>query len=77
MTSNFPYLKETDKKVKEEAQMVPKKMNPNKSTLMHNLKWQKLKRILKEARFKKKKNVTYMGIPTRLSANFCAETLQV
>lgn len=50
MTSNFPYLKETDKKVKEEAQMVPKKMNPNRSTLTYNLKWQKLKRILKEAR---------------------------
>ena len=50
VASNFPYLKETDKKVKEEAQMVPKKMNPNRSTLTHNLKWQKLKRILKAAR---------------------------
>ena len=41
--------KETEIKTRE-AQRIPKKMNPNRSTLTYNLKWQKLKRILKEAR---------------------------
>ena len=58
MASNFPYLKETDKKVKEEAQMVPKKMNPNRSTLTHIIiKMSKLKykeRIIKANRGKER-----------------------
>ena len=76
MAENFPNLKkETDIKVQKE-QRVPKKMNPNRSTLRHIIIQiaEVKERILKAAR--EKQRVIYEGTPIRLSADFSAETLQ-
>lgn len=62
----------------QEAQRIPYKINPKRSTPRHTLiKLTKIKdkeKILKAAR--EKKQITYKGTPIRLSADFSAETLQ-
>ena len=62
----------------QEAQRVPYRINPRRNTPRHILiKLSKIKfnkKILKEARVKQQ--ITYKGIPIRLSADFSAETLQ-
>ena len=79
MKENFPTLaKEIDFQVIQEAQRVPKKLDPRKNTPrqiiitlpMINQK----ERILEAAR--EKDIVTYEGVPIRLSADFSKETLQ-
>ena len=79
MKENFPNLaKEIDFQETQEAQRVPKKLDPRKHTLRHiiitlpNVKDKE--RILKAA--KEKDTVTYRGVPIRLSADFSKETLQ-
>ena len=61
-----------------EVQQVPYKINPRRNTPGHILiKLTKMKdkeKILKAAR--EKKQITFKGIPIRLSADFSAETLQ-
>ena len=79
MKEYFPNLaKEMDFQEVQEAQRVPKKLDPRKHTPSHIiLKMPKVKgkeRILRAAR--KKQKVTYKGIPIRLSADFSKETLQ-
>ena len=76
---NFPYLaKEIDFQEVQEAQRVPKKLDPRRNTPMHIIiKLPKIKdkeRILKAAR--EKETVTYKGVPIRLSVDFSKETLQ-
>ena len=78
MKENFPNLvKEIDIRV-QEAQRVPNKMDPKRTTSRHIIiKMPKVKdkeRILKAAR--QKQRVTYKGVPIRLSADFSKETLQ-
>ena len=62
----------------QEAQRVPYRMNPRRNTPRHVLlKLSKLKykdKILKAAR--EKQQITYKGIPIRLTADLSAETLQ-
>ena len=62
----------------QEAQRVPKNLNPRKDTqkyiLMTLPKIKDKERILKAAR--EKETVTYKGVPIRLSADFSKETLQ-
>ena len=62
----------------QEAQRVPYRINPRRNTPRHILiKLTKIKfkeKILKAAR--EKQQITYKGIPIRLSADFSAETLQ-
>ena len=62
----------------QEAQRVPKKLDPKRNTPRHIIiKLPKIKdkgRILKEARGKE--TVTYKGVPIRPSADFSKETLQ-
>jgi len=62
----------------QEAQGVPHRTNPGRNTLRHILiKLTKIKdkeKILRAT--KKKQQITYNGIPIRLSADFSAETLQ-
>ena len=62
----------------QEAQRVPYKINPRRNTLRNILiKLTKIKnkeKILKAA--KEKKQITYKGIPIKLSADFSTETLQ-
>ena len=75
---NVPNLaKEIDIQV-QEAQRIPNKLDPKKTIPRHVIvKMPKVKdkeRILKAAR--KKKRVTYKGVPIRLSADFSKETLQ-
>ena len=69
--------KEIDLQV-QEAQRVPNKMDAKRLLLRHIIiKMPKVKdkeRILKAAR--EKHNVTYKGVPIRLSADFSKETLQ-
>ena len=61
-----------------EAQRVPYRINPKRNTLRHILiKLSKIKykeKILKAAR--EKQQITYKGIPVRLTADRSAETLQ-
>ena len=79
MKENFPTLvKEIDFQEVQEAQRVPKKLNPKRNTARHIIiKLPKVKhqeRILKAARGKE--TVTYKGVPLRLSVDFSKETLQ-
>ena len=79
MKENFPNLvKEIDFQEVQEAQRVPKKLDPKRNIPRHIIiKLPKIKdkeRILKAARGKER--VTYKGVPIRLSADFSKETLK-
>ena len=78
MKENFPNLpKEIDFQEFQEAQRVPKKLDPRRNTPRHILitfpKMKQKERILEAAR--EKNPVTYTGVPRRLSADFSKETL--
>ena len=73
MKETFPNLaKEIDFQEVQEAQRVPKKLEPRRNTPRHIIitlpKIKGKERILKAAR--EKDTVTYKGIPKRLSADF-------
>ena len=73
MKENFPNLaKEIDFQEVQEAQRVPKKLDPRKHTPRYIIttlpKIKDKKRILKAIR--EKETVTYKGVPIRLSADF-------
>ena len=79
MKETFPNLvKEIDFQDVQEAQRVPKKLDPRKHTPKHIIitlpKIKDKERILKKA--KEKETVTSKGVSTRLSADFSKETLQ-
>ena len=79
MKDNFPNLaKEIDFREVQEAQRVPKKLDPKRNTPRHIIiKLSKIKekeRILKAAR--EKERFTYKGVSKRLSSDFSKETLQ-
>ena len=79
MKENFPNLaKEIDFQAVQEAQRVPKKLDPRRNTPRHIIitfpKINQKERILEAAR--EKDTVTYKGVPIRLSADFSKETLQ-
>ena len=76
---NFPSLaKEIDFQKVQEAQRVPKKLDPRRNTpkdiIITLAKIKEKERILEAAR--KKDTVTYKGVPIRLSADFSKETFQ-
>ena len=76
---NFPNLaKEIDFQDVQEAQRVPKKLDPRKHTPRHIIitspKIKDKEINLKAGR--EKETVTYKGVPSRLSADFSKETLQ-
>ena len=72
-----PSDKEMDFQKVQEAQRIPKKLDPRKHTprrIRITLpKIKEKKRILKAAR--EKETITYKGVPIKLSANFSKETL--
>ena len=77
MRENFPSLaKEIDFQEVQEAQRVPKKLDPRKHTPRHIIitlpKIKEKERILKVA--SEKETVPYKGVPIRLSADFSKET---
>ena len=79
MKENVPNLvKEIDFQEVQEAQRVPKKLDPKRNTPRHIIiklpKIKDKKKILKAAR--EKETVTYKGVPIRLSDDFSKETLQ-
>ena len=79
MKENFPNLaKEIDFQEVQEAQRVPKKLDPKRTIPRHIIitlaKIKDKERILQAAR--EKVTVTYKGVPIRLSADFSKETLQ-
>ena len=79
MKENFPNLvKEIDFQEVQEAQRVPKKLDPKRNTPRHIIiklpKIKDKKKILKAAR--EKETVTYKGVLIRLSADFSKQTLQ-
>ena len=79
MRENFPNLvKERDFQEVQEAQRIPKKLDPREHTPRHIIvtlaKLKDKERILKAAR--EKDTVTYKGVPIRLSADFSKEILQ-
>ena len=78
MKENFPHLaKEIDFQEVQEAQRVPKKLDPRRNTpryIIITLPKIKQERILEATR--EKETVTYKGVPIRLSADFSKETLQ-
>ena len=78
MKENIPNLaKKIDCKEVQEAQRVPKKLDPRKHTPRHTIitlsKIKDKERILKAAR--EKENITYKGVPIRLSADFYKRNL--
>ena len=78
MKENFPNLtNEIDFQEVQEAQRVPKKLDPRRNTPRHIIitlsKMKQKERILEAAR--EKETVTYKGVPIRLSADFSKETL--
>ena len=80
MKENFPNLaKEIDFQEVQEAQRVPKKLDPRRNTPRHIIITSPNiideERILKTTR--EKETVIYKGIPIRLSADFSKESLQV
>ena len=70
--------KEIDFQEVQEAQRVPKKLDPRRNTPRHIIitfpKMKQKEKILEAAR--EKDTVTYKGLPIRLSADFSKETLQ-
>ena len=79
MKENFLNLaKEIDFQEVQEAQRVPKKLDPRRNTPRYIIitfpKMKQKERILEAAR--QKDTVTYKGVPIRLSADFSKETLQ-
>ena len=79
MKEDYPNLaKEIDFQEVQEAQRLPKKLDPRRNTPRHIIitlsKIKDKERILKATRGKEK--VTYKGVPIRLSADFSKETLQ-
>ena len=79
MKGNFPNLaKEIDFQEVQEAQRVPKKLDPRRNTPRHIIitlaKIKEKERISEAAR--EKNTVTYKGLPIRLSADSSKETLQ-
>ena len=78
MKDNFPNLaKERDFQEVQEAQTVPKKLDPKKHTprnIIITLPQIKVKESILAAR--EKNTVTYKGVSIRLSADFSKETLQ-
>ena len=79
MKENFPTLaKEIDYQEVQEAQRVPKKLDPRRNIPRHIIitfpKIKEKERILEAAR--EKDTGTYKGVPIRLSADFSKETLQ-
>ena len=73
MKENFPHLaKEIDFQEVQEAQRVPKKLDPRRNTPRHIIitlpKMKYKERTLKSAR--EKETVTYKGVSIRLSADF-------
>ena len=79
MKENFPSLaKEIDFQEVQEAQRVPKKLDPRRNTPRHIIitfpKIKQKERILEAAR--EKEIVTYKRVPIRLSADFSKETFQ-
>ena len=76
---NFPNpTKEIDFHEVQEAQRVPKKLDPGRNTPRHIIitlpKITQKERILEAAR--EKDTVTYKGVPIRLTADISKETLQ-
>ena len=70
-------VKEIDFQEVQEAQRVPKKLDPRKHTPSHIIALPKIKdkgRMLKASR--EKETVIYKGVPIRLSVDFSKETLQ-
>ena len=79
MKESSPNLaKEIDFQEVQEAQRVPKKLDPRKHSPRHIIielpKIKEKERILKAAR--EKETVTYKGVPIRLTAGFSGEILQ-
>ena len=79
MKEKFPNLaKEIDFQEVQEAQKVPKQLDPRKHIPTHIIitlpKIKEKERSLKVAR--EKETVTYQGVPIRLSVDFSEETLQ-
>ena len=79
MRENFPNLaKEIDFQEVQEAQKVPKKLDPRRNTQRHIIitlaKSKQKESILKDTRGKE--TVTYKGVSIGLSAAFSKETLQ-
>ena len=79
MKENFLSLaKEIDFQEVQEAQRVPKKVDPRRNTPRHIIitlpKIKQKERILQAAR--EKDTVTFKGVPIRVSADFSKETLQ-
>ena len=78
IVENFPNMGKEIVNEVQEAQRVPYRVNPRRNTPRHILiKLSKIKdkeKILKAAR--EKEQITYKGLPIRLTADLSAETLQ-
>ena len=77
IVENFPNMGKKIVNKVQEAQRVPQRINPGRNTPTHILikqsKIQYREKILKAAR--EKQQITYKGIPTRLTTDLSAETV--
>ena len=78
IVENFPNMRKKIATQVQEAQRVPGRINPRRNMSRHIvIKLTKIKdkeKLLKATR--EKRQITYKGIPIRLTADFSAETLQ-
>ena len=77
MKENFPDLTKEINIPVQEAQRVPNKLGPKRTTRQNIIKMPNVEdkeRILKAAM--EKQRITYKGVPIRLSADFSKETLE-
>ena len=77
MKENFPNLaKEIDFQEVQEAQRLPKKLDPKSNTPRHIIRLPKIKNKERILKAREKDTVSDKGVPIRLSAHFSKETLR-
>ena len=77
LVENFPNMGKEIVNQVQEAQRVPYWINPKRNTTRHILiKLSKIKYKEKLKAAREEQQITYKGIPIRLTADFSAETLQ-
>ena len=74
MVESFPNMGKEIVNQVQEVQRVPYRINPRRNTPRHILV--KLSKIKYKEQILKQQQVTYMGIPIRLTADLAAETVQ-
>ena len=76
LVENFPNMRKEIATQVQEVQRVPYRINPKKHAKTHIIKLSKIKYKGKILKARETQQITYKGIPIRLTADLSAETLQ-